>query len=84
MLYNLQVRFLQSNDIYTYCGRYIWLPLVFSVDRFLFDMPGCVENMGPKILITSKCREFIGAILIAIKVCIFVFILLKDQRSAMK
>ena len=37
--------------------------------------------MGPKILITSKCREFIGAILIVIKVCIYVFILLKNEIS---
>ena len=70
--------------IYTHTAVGIYVCPWFSRLTVSFLIYPCVENMGPKILITSKCREFIGAILIAIKVCIFVFILLKNQRSAMK
>ena len=67
--------------IYTHTAVGIYGCPWFSRLTVSFLICPCVENMGPKILITSKCREFIGAILIVIKVCIYVFILLKNEIS---
>ena len=67
--------------IYTHTAVGIYVCPWFSRLTVSFLIYPCVENMGPKILITSKCREFIGAILIVIKVCIYVFILLKNEIS---
>lgn len=76
VLYNLQVRFLQSNAIYTYCGEYTCLlydPTWEASNLSKICLTLRDINIGAKILITSKNqnREVIGAMLIALKVCKF-------------
>lgn len=77
MLYNLQVRFLQSNAIYTYCGEYIHsVFMIFLLVKLKFFLQVLQNDIGTKILITSKpYREVIGPMLIALKVCKLVCLL---------